>query len=410
MNLIVNPPVKKLFLSAFLLGALLFPASAAKAKGLPVTDIPRVIFEYIKTNVLMDKDEKVQKRKLEKLLETLREVKKIRARQTEQLDMDVDLDKELWKVRQFKDLKLSDIEGIAQKVLRLTNALYAHDLPSLSEYHLLKQGVPGIRASNQLYEYLQGGTSAYAAASGNAPVSYRDNLELLAGQRARQYALEVDAGHRAIHTAMTYRQLSGELVGQAVDLSDKVNRDGKWDLLGIGDLFSNLFQDATGSLPGLDGLLEGAGAQMEAQAGKMAGDIRDELGIGNDSLLEKLLDKSKDISGDISGKLQDMVKDKVASMDFLSSLTSLFSGLDQSLEPIPDYSTRIDKEGMRMTTGERIQAQAAALDNLEKSFELQLQADEMILEASQKSRAMQRLDAAYQNALIRKTLAQIPVE
>lgn len=397
--------MKKLFVSALLLGCLLFPVSPSTAKGIPVTDIPRLIFEYIKSEVLMEKDKKVQIEKLEKLLKTLQEVKKIRGHQTEQLDIDVDLERELWKVREFKNLKLSDIEGIARKVLRLTNALYANDLPSLSEYHLLKQGVPGIRASNKLYEYLQGGTSAYAAASGNAPVSYRDNLELLADQRARQYALEVDASHRAIHTAMTYQQLSGELADQAVDLSDKINQDGSWNLFGIGNLFSDL-SDAINDIPGLSDLMESAGAQMEGQADKMAGDIKDELGIKNESLLGKLFDKSNDISE----KLQDLVKNKVESMDFLSSLTSMFSGLVDSASPVPDYSTRIEKQGMRMSTGERIGAQAAALDNLEKSFELQLQADELLLQAGQKSRDMQRLDAAYQNALIRKTLTQIPVE
>jgi hypothetical protein len=402
--------MKKLFVSALLLATLLFPVSQSQATGIPVTDIPRLIFEYIKTNVLMEKDKDVQKLKLQKLLETLQEVKKIRARQTEQLDIDVDLDKELWKVGEFKSLKISDMDAIAQKVLLLTNALYAKELPTLTEYHLLKQAMPGLQTSNQLYDYLQGGTSAYAALQGNAPADYQDHLALISNQRVKQYALEADASQRMIHTAMTYQQLSGELTKQAMDLSDKVNRDGHWDLFGIGNIFSDLADDLLGdglqSMPGLNDLIEKAESKFESQTSEKTKEIKKELGIKDGSVWDKLFDKSEDISE----KLQGMIKSKVESMDIVSQLTSLFSGLVDSVNPVPEYSTRIEKQGMRMSTGERIQAQAAALDNLEKSFELQLQADQLLIQASEKSEATQRLDAAYQNALIRKTLTQIPVE
>ncbi|MDJ1485928.1 hypothetical protein QNI16_35935 [Cytophagaceae bacterium YF14B1] len=397
--------MKKLLVSALLLAALLFPVSQSQATGIPVTDIPRLIFEYIKTNVLMEKDKDVQKLKLQKLLETLQEVKKIRARQTEQLDIDVDLDKELWKVGEFNSLKLSDMDAIAQKVLLLTNALYAKELPTLTEYHLLKQAMPGLQTSNQLYAWLQGGTSAYAALQGTAPSSYRDHLAVISDQRVKQYALEADASQRMIHTAMTYQQLSGELTEQAMDLSDKVNRDGTWSMFGIGDIFSDLADDIQ-SIPGLNDLIEKAESKFESQTSEKTKEIKKELGIKDGSVWDKLFDKSKDISE----KLQGMIKSKVESMDIVSSITSLFSGLVDSVSPVPEYSTRIEKQGMRMSTGERIQAQGAALDNLEKSFELQLQADQLLIQASEKSEATQRLDAAYQNALIRKTLTQIPVE
>jgi hypothetical protein len=397
--------MKKLFVSALLLAALLFPVSPSQATGIPVTDIPRLIFEYIQNEILMKQDKEVQLKKLEKLLTTLQEVKKIRARQTEQLDIDVDLEKELWKVREFKNLKLSDIEAISRKVLRLTSAIYANDLPTLTEYTLLKQAVPGLEASNRMYEYLQGGTSAYAALQGNAPSRYEDHLSLIARQRVQQYALQADASQRMIHTAMTYQQLSGELVGQAVDLSEKVNRDGNWNLFGIGDIFSNL-ADRIDDLPGISSLLDKAEESIQKQTDQVNSQIKDELNIKDDSILDKIFGSQEKVQE----KVMDLIKSKLAGLDLVAQLGSLISGLADSLEPVPDYSTRIEKDGMRLTTGERIQAQAAALDNLEKSCDLQLQADELLLQASEKSENMKRLDAAYQNALIRKTLTQIPVE
>ncbi len=397
--------MKRLFVSALLLAALLFPVSPSQATGVPVTDIPRLIFEYIQNEILMKQDGKIQAAKLTKLLQTLQEVKKIRARQTEQLDIDVDLEKELWKVREFKNLKLSDIEVISQKVLRLTSAIYANDLPTLTEYHLLKQAVPGLQASNKMYDWLQGGTSAYAALQGAAPSNYEDHLSLIAQQRVQQYALEADASQHMIHTAMTYQQLSGELVGQAVDLSEKVNQDGSWNLFGIGDIFSNL-ADQLDELPGLSSLLDKAEESIQKQTDQVNGQIKEEMNIKDDSILDKIFGSQEKVQE----KVMDLVKSKLAGLDLISQLGSLFSGLSDALEPVPDYSTRIEKDGMRLTTGERIQAQAAALDNLEKSFDLQLQADELLLQASEKGENMKRLDAAYQNALIRKTLTQIPVE
>ena len=239
---------------------------------------------------------------------------------------------------------------------------------------------------------------------GNAPSKYEDHLNLIASQRVKQYALQADASQRMIHTAMTYQQLSGELVGQAMDLSEKVNQDGRWSLMGIGDIFSDLFEDI--QIPGLSELLEKGEEKMEDQTDKLNEEIKDELGIKDDSFLDKLFGSSQKAQE----KLQDLVKKKVESMDILSQITSLFSGLVDSVPTVPAYSTSIEKEGMRMSTGDRIQAQAAALKKKKKSFELQLQADQLLIQASEKSQATQRLDAAYQNALIRKTLTQIPVE
>jgi hypothetical protein len=61
---------------------------------------------------------------------------------------------------------------------------------------------------------------------------------------------------------------------------------------------------------------------------------------------------------------------------------------------------------MGLSTGERIEAQGAALDNLEKSLNLQLEADELLLEATHKSVHQQQVDASYQNTLFRQSMAE----
>ncbi|MDJ1505232.1 hypothetical protein [Xanthocytophaga agilis] len=402
--------MKKILMSALLVGALVFPAVPSQATGFPVTDIPRLIFEYIQNKVLMEKDEKVQKQKLEKLLQTLKEVKQIRARQTEQLDMDVDIDQELWKVRQYKELSMSDLRRLAEKIIRVSTALYANDLPTLTEYHLLKQAVPGIQSSNQMYEFLQGGTSAYAVATGLAARDYSENMVMLSDQRAKQYALEIESSQRAMHTAMTYQQVSTELADQAMDLSAKISKDGSWNMFGIGNILSDLNEilsgDVLGDGNGLEGILNNLGGKLTEQVEDLGKKIKKETGM-NDSFIDKILGGGKN---DVSNKIMDKVTSNIEGLDALSGILSLFSGVVNNLSQIPSYTTRIEKEGLKMTTGERIEAQAAALDNMERSFDLQLQADQMIIEASNKSQTMERLDAAYQNALVRKELTRMSVE
>jgi hypothetical protein len=61
---------------------------------------------------------------------------------------------------------------------------------------------------------------------------------------------------------------------------------------------------------------------------------------------------------------------------------------------------------MGLSIGERIEAQGAALDNLKKSLDLQLEADQIILNVTQKPLLEQRIDACYQNALMRESMAQ----
>jgi hypothetical protein len=60
--------------------------------------------------------------------------------------MEDDLEKELRLVRQVENLKLHDVLRIVEKVVSITNALYAEDMPYGEEYALLREA---IRASNR---------------------------------------------------------------------------------------------------------------------------------------------------------------------------------------------------------------------------------------------------------------------
>ncbi len=397
--------MKKRFIPAVLLAAfLLFTPSPTQATGIPITDIPRLIMEILEKEVFMEKDEKVQKAKLEKLFDSLKEVKQIRGKQTEQLDIDVDIDRELWLTRQFKTLKMSDIRRIKEKVQLLVEALYAKDLPYLEEYMVLKKAVPGLNASNQMYTFLNGRTGAYAALQGKGSTDMNENALAIKQQTMKQYSVDVDAAQKALHTAMTYRQLSGELTDQAMDMQEKLNQDGRWDLFGIGNLFSNLFGDDAGGL--LGDLV--SGEWMGNKVDELTNQVKDAAGVEDYSFWDVLLGKVKDKAESIGE--QALSKVTGGGSDIVGVLDGIFGTLTDNILPAPEYETRIEKDGLRMTTGERIEAQAAALENIEKSLELELEADRIIIEATEKTPAIREVEKSYQNALFRKTLSQMSVE
>ncbi len=363
--------------------------------GFPVTDIPRLIMEYITDQVLMEQDREVQQQKLLHLLEVLKKAKNIRARHTDVLAIEDDLEKELRLVREVRHLKLNEILSVAGKVLSVTGKLYARDLPILEEYQVLRESLPGTESSSHLYDYFHGGTSVYSELTGNLPGSYAENGQLLREQAFRQYALEVDVTRRSLHTALALKSLSRDLLEQAADLNEQVNKEGHWELTGTGDIFPDLPDGLGGAGPGL---ITGG---LEQLLGGWAKEIRESVfGIGN--AIGSLFGNS---ATDKEEEIDRLVGEKVSGFDFLSLFGSLFGGIG-SIFPVPAYETSIRKEGMGLSTGERIEVQGAALDNLKKSLDMELEADQIILNATHKSLLRQRTDACYQNALMRESMVQ----
>ncbi|WP_313989131.1 hypothetical protein [Xanthocytophaga flavus] len=76
-----------------------------------------------------------------------------------------------------------------------------------------------------------------------------------------------------------------------------------------------------------------------------------------------------------------------------------------------DLSKQITRDGeQKMSTGERIQAQKLANDYMLKSVEMKKKADQLLREASEKSKVVQQVDHSYQAARMRKQLSQTQVE
>ncbi len=376
--------------------AILLLSRASFAAGIPVTDIPRLILEFITNQVLMEKDQVVQADKLRKLVEVLLEAKQIRARHTELRAMDEDMEKELMLVRQVENLKLHDILRITEKVIAVTNELYAEDLPFLEEYALLKDALPGVEGANEVYDFMVGSASLYGEITGRAPATYQESAELLQQQAIRQYGVEVDAAKRALHAALSYHQLSVDLREQAADLSQKVNIEGSWSMTGIGDLFSDL-PDIGGGIPGLEDMLD-----LSEKIRDWSADIRRKVGLGDtDNLFGG--------GGDKSDKIGEAVQEVVSGFDF-AGLFQTVIGLPggESAAEAPAYALEFEKQGLRLTTGERIEVQGIALDNLEQSLELQSEADRLITETLEKSEHQHKVDQTYGNALFRKSLLEIP--
>jgi|GEM_PF-6898697 len=260
---------------------------------------------------------------------------------------------------------------------------------------MLRQGIPGLESSNSLYDYFQGGTSVYAELTGNAAADYTENQQLIRQQAFKRYSLEVDMAKRSLHTALTYQALSQDLFDQAADLQEQVNKEGRWELSGTGGIFSDMLDGLDGGGP--DWNLGG----LEELLGGWAKEIKESVfGIGN--VIGNLFGNP---DNDKEEELDRQVSEKVGGFDFDTLLGSLFSGTGSSFL-VPGYETEIQKEGMGLSTGERIEAQGTALDNLEKSLKLQLEADELLLKATYKSQHQQQVDASYQNALFRRSMAE----
>jgi hypothetical protein len=287
-----------------------------------------------------------------------------------------------------------------EKVTTVTNQLYAIDVPYLEEYAALKTAIPGVESAGRVYELLMGNSSVYGELAGKAPTTYQENAHFSQQQAIRQYGVEVDAAKRALHTALSYGHLAKDLRDQALDLQEKVNREGRWSMRGIGDIFSDLF-DLSEESAGLD--LGGFSETIK----EWADDIRKKTGLP-DNPLKNLFgggdeDKTKQIEG--------AVKETVGQFDFtgiFETVIDLFSGSGGEIAG-PAYSVEFEKEGLRMTTGERIEAQGIALDDLEQSVELQLEADRLVLDALTKTETQYKVDRAYQNALLRKSLQSIHI-
>ncbi len=164
-------------------------------------------------------------------------------------------------------------------------------------------------------------------------------------------------------------------------------------------MFSDLL-DSGGELPGLEDLF-GLSDKIE----EWSGEIREKAGLGG---LGNLLGGERE---DKSEQIQGALEEAVGEFDFLNLFDSVLGLLGGGAEGIiPEYRVEFEKEGMRMTTGERIEAQDIALDNLEQSLKLQLEADRLILEALEKSGHQDKVDATYRNALVRKSLMTIPIQ
>jgi hypothetical protein len=265
-------------------------------------------------------------------------------------------------------------------------------MPYLDEYIRYFSLAPGVDSAQELYGYLKG-TSAYADWQAPRP-GYAQNARRLQQQAIRQYGVETDLALRKMHTAMAYRQLSADLAGQAADLSDAVNREGSWSLLGTGDLWSDLL---AGDSPMPELALPGLGDMIRSWAGEIHRKIQ---GGG-------LFDSKSE--GQKSDQVQDLVGEKMGSFDFFGLLDSVLGAVEALAAP-PEYTVRIEKKGLRLSTGERIEVQAAALDNLMQSLDLQLQSDELLTEAIRHGPHQQQVDAAYQHALFRRSLIRIGLD
>jgi hypothetical protein len=110
------------------------------------------------------------------------------------------------------------------------------------------------------------------------------------------------------------------LFDQAADLQERVNKEGRWELSGTGDVFSDLLDGLDGGGPDLN--LGG----LEELMGGWAKEIKESVfGIGN--VIGNLFD---DQDNNKDEEIDQQVSEKVGGFDFGTLLGSLFGGTGSS--------------------------------------------------------------------------------
>jgi hypothetical protein len=368
-----------------------------------VADIKRIVMEYI-NDALMEKDKQKQNDKLQKLKEILQEAKKIKQRNTEILDIDEDIEKELRSLGNFKNLSLTDINRLMEKINALKDEDFIHDLPHMGEFMTFYKQSATSETTNSFYDFLLGGTTAYAAMNDYpSNASYLENMQLQHEQASKRYSIETMIAKRKLNTALSYQQLSKDLIDQATDLSVSINKEGSWHMSNseddenITDEFT-LF-DPTGNMDKVTGFIDEKTKSITADMGGEDGMFKNLF--EKISPLGKLLDffgKDKDKGSEITSLLG------LGEGDMLGFIDGLFGNNEEVLSPGTLFKTSIEKEGLRLTSGERMAAQKTALDNVIKAMDLQLEADRLTIEAIGKTTHQKRVDAAYQRKAIRESL------
>ncbi len=307
--------------------------------------------------------------------------------------------------RQTRHLKLNDVLGLLESVRR-TRARYVDDAETDRYLSLAEQPADAANAE-ELHRFLSEGKTAV------------DEHALDIGGQGRgdyrQYLVETHTGQADLNTALAYRQLSRELTERSVDLSAQTQKDGHFD---VGSRLTDIFGDneAATELDALvdpsslaDGLLGSAFGQLGGQLGNLFADD----GSGK-SVWDKLGDfftprspkkQAEEINRRIEESLRQWGENALGGLTGL--LTDGLEDLAGSLLPSAELPVDITHSGMRLTTGERIEIQGMALENLCKSMELELEADEKVLQSLERTPHQRKVDEASNSRVLVQSLSRV---
>jgi hypothetical protein len=138
-------------------------------------------------------------------------------------------------------------------------------------------------------------------------------------------------------------------------LQEQVNTEGRGRCQGPATCFPT-YCPSEGEIPGLEDLFV-----LPDQIKEWTADIRKKMGLdGIDYLFGGGTTKSEQIGQE--------VENAVGGFDFMGLFRRRLGLLGEGADlPVPEYEVAFEKEGLRLSTGERIEAQGIALDKLGSS-------------------------------------------
>jgi hypothetical protein len=136
-----------------------------------------------------------------------------------------EIEKHLHSINEVKNLRLNDLNVVLKEVYGVGNIMdYSSSLPFMTEYNSYAQKASSAATTNELYDFLLGGTTAYnSPQSGNFNQMYNNLRE----QKIKEYGINLTSQKRKIAAANAYQRIAEHLSELAEDLSRSINKEGE---------------------------------------------------------------------------------------------------------------------------------------------------------------------------------------
>ena len=275
------------------------------------------------------------------------------------------------------------------------------------------QGEVSQQGGQQMYDFFYDGTSPELSAS-----NHDDFAKAKKDEFAKVYGLQNTMQKKKFQTALAYYKIADELYHQAIVLSNAVSDEsnGKPMRISNSSPFSldNVFgtDDSfdIGSLFGGDVFSNSMGGLMTAIYMSMPDEVLQQEILRIKAFIRAIEEiEPTGYEGIIKRANRDLEDANNAYQYKMTQKVNQASGTypGVGLNPSNPSGFSISKTGLRMSTGERIQAQTAAIHLMNESTDYKEKGDKLMEDATKKTPLQQEMESRYQAKLVRNSLAKI---